>query len=573
MTKKFLGVTDLPRKKDTEDLLNVDAYIKGLCEFIKTCKTPMSIALQGDWGSGKSSFLNQIEENMMENEIKVIFFNTWQYSQMNKDDNLAKIFITSLLNDMGLEDKTKRKISETVMHIGRSVINKYVGDEKLFDTLMDCETGIKRIKSLKDNFKESISEAIAVNAKKYGKENIDLSNERLVILVDDLDRLNPSVAVELLEVIKLFLDVEQCVFVLAIDYDVVVQGVRTKFGKDISIDKCRSFFDKIIQLPFYMPVEMYKLEKMVKEYLGEKIRKEHIEKLSAFAELVIGANPRAFKRLVNSFLLLEIIQNNLHGSINTHTLPYNEEDYAILLCVLCIQINHPQLYSFLSEPEAWLEQVKNDDGFLPKNENEDFEANDVLREKLSYFSDEKMEDKYFGLILNILSALDGILNSLFSKSTKNNNKYDHLSRVINLSAVTHRENTNTSAKQGRRSTPVTIKINKDESSYQVAHEAYKTVAETLLKEHQDKIADCLNKLGRFLTTDPNRKNGFFGTEGKQKRKLNQIYLTEDNQKNTVFIGIHSSTEAKRLQLSELLRVLNINKGFVIWKDAQGEFEL
>lgn len=51
-----------------------------------------------------------------------------------------------------------------------------------------------------------------------------------MIFVDDLDRLVPSKAVELLEVLKLFLDCKQCVFVLAIDYEVVIRGAIKKYG-------------------------------------------------------------------------------------------------------------------------------------------------------------------------------------------------------------------------------------------------------------------------------------------------------------------------------------------------------
>ncbi len=47
---------------------------------------------------------------------------------------------------------------------------------------------------------------------------------RLVIFVDDLDRIRPSVALELLEAIKNFIDVPGCVFVMTLDYEVVQAG-------------------------------------------------------------------------------------------------------------------------------------------------------------------------------------------------------------------------------------------------------------------------------------------------------------------------------------------------------------
>ena len=44
-----------------DDKLFHDGYVKGISEFIKTCATPMTIAIQGDWGSGKTSLMNLIE--------------------------------------------------------------------------------------------------------------------------------------------------------------------------------------------------------------------------------------------------------------------------------------------------------------------------------------------------------------------------------------------------------------------------------------------------------------------------------------------------------------------------------
>lgn len=77
----------------------------------------------------------------------------------------------------------------------------------------------EKIENLHQHFQEVVDRACA-------RENKD----RVVIFVDDLDRLVPAKAVELLEVLKLFLDCKQCVFVLAIDYEVVIRGAIEKYG-------------------------------------------------------------------------------------------------------------------------------------------------------------------------------------------------------------------------------------------------------------------------------------------------------------------------------------------------------
>ena len=70
------------------------------------------------------------------------------------------------------------------------------------------------------------------------------------------------------------------IFALAIDYEVVVSGVRSKYGQNVSEEKCRSFFDKIIQLPFRLPVESYRLEGLIRETVEDDILEEDIDPLT-----------------------------------------------------------------------------------------------------------------------------------------------------------------------------------------------------------------------------------------------------------------------------------------------------
>lgn len=70
-------------------------------------------------------------------------------------------------------------------------------------------------------------------------------------------------------------------FVLAIDYEVVIQGVREKYSGDIPLSKCRSVFDKIIQQSFQMPVESYDLYGLVEKHLGSVIDNKYRKDLSA----------------------------------------------------------------------------------------------------------------------------------------------------------------------------------------------------------------------------------------------------------------------------------------------------
>ena len=65
--------------------------------------------------------------------------------------------------------------------------------------------------------------------------------------------------------LKIYLILKDCVFVLAIDYQVVVKGLVGKFGKPTPENEWefRAFFDKIIQLPFSMPMGNYDIANYV----------------------------------------------------------------------------------------------------------------------------------------------------------------------------------------------------------------------------------------------------------------------------------------------------------------------
>ena len=82
------GCPDVPIADIKDDRFNVGQYINGLSSFILTCDTPMTVSIQGDWGSGKTSMMNMVEANIR-NLALPIWFNTWQFSQFSLGNSLA----------------------------------------------------------------------------------------------------------------------------------------------------------------------------------------------------------------------------------------------------------------------------------------------------------------------------------------------------------------------------------------------------------------------------------------------------------------------------------------------------
>lgn len=340
------GCTDKPVGTVNEDCFNVKTYVDGLCDFIRTCETPMTISIQGDWGSGKTSMMNMIKEKM-EEEVFPIWFNTWQFSQFDLGNGLVFSMMEVLLNELGGDKSAIQKM--TAAGVGfvkkglRIMVDTTVGGEAA-EVVGDLTSGgnsncAQEIIGLKEQFQNAVNKKIKETGKK-----------RIVVFVDDLDRLQPCKAVELLEVLKLFLDCENCVFVLAVDYEVVTLGIKQKFGNDVSEEKGKSFFDKIIQLPFKMPVAQYDIKNYVKKTLEKMSFNSDDLVVDIYVDLIrtsIGFNPRSMKRMFNTYQLLDIISKNTITGID------DVVRQRILFATICMQMQYEELYKyFVTSPNA-----------------------------------------------------------------------------------------------------------------------------------------------------------------------------------------------------------------------------
>lgn len=314
----------------------------------------MTIALQGDWGTGKTSFMNAIRKGLEPDnnasngesnpdKIQTIFFNTWEYSRFQSSEDMYASFVIRIVGELGKRDKTIKEAAQsllqnimmTTLSVGTELVRYYIENAtpakpllKLFEKMPKPKSGEGEslrermaqnpINTLHSGLSTSLSDAIhrqeeaairISNLKKQFARLIQQSARkygRVVIFVDDLDRLTPQTAVEFLEVLKLFLDVPDCVFVLAVDYDVVVSGLNSKFKDVLSTEKTRSFFDKIIQLPFQMPVGSYKIDKMLKNMFASKTG-NYASAVITFCKETLGANPRTMKRLYNAYELQTLV--------------------------------------------------------------------------------------------------------------------------------------------------------------------------------------------------------------------------------------------------------------------------
>ena len=95
-------ISDEPRNGiNEEDQFGLSAYEKGLEAFLRGAETPITIALQGEWGSGRTSLMNVLHDNLCGEDDKYgeyfsVWINTWEYTLMrDSSDALKQILNTS----------------------------------------------------------------------------------------------------------------------------------------------------------------------------------------------------------------------------------------------------------------------------------------------------------------------------------------------------------------------------------------------------------------------------------------------------------------------------------------------
>lgn len=470
MTKNNLvGIIDEPVKDSGNDNLDINVHANSLRSFIEKTSTPITVGIQGEWGSGKTSLINSIYSDFdQDSQIKQIWINSWEYSLLSSPEEALLKIINKIIDELIEADKNEsrkdkiqkgaKKIFSGALRIGAQAA---LGKEavNVANELLEGEEA--SIGALRNQLKELVVEIANRSKNPYKK---------IIIYVDDLDRIEPKNAVSILELLKNIFNVPRCVFILAIDYQVVVKGLEHKFGKQNAQNEWefRAFFDKIIQLPFMMPMGQYNIGKYVNSLLVSIgfIDKEGLDD-DAIRQIIlqtIGGNPRSIKRLVNSVSLIQIFvetRNNKLGAEEDEKLDIEEEDLKFLMfSLVCLQIAFPQIYSLLSqEPDfqSWDEKFafKQTNGAEerisdtePESAKKIFDQEFAAAKATSDF-DEAWEEALYRIcyikprlkprVIDISKFLTYIKDELLSKQTENLGSI--ISFVLRQTSVTSVEST------------------------------------------------------------------------------------------------------------------------------------
>jgi len=334
------------------DSLGRAHYVEALTEAVQTCNTPLVIGIFGSWGTGKTSMMQQIQRALdeSENDILTVWFDPWMH-QFNENPVLA--LVQKTVSDLGLKTSETVKNILTVLGMGlldlATTVTGSINSEQLikYVDVVEEENFTRREQQvrLRELFEAFIHD-VQTKGTNGLRQRLGLTSNagkprRLVMFIDDLDRCAPDRALELLESLKLYLNVEGCVYVLGLDRDPIEAAIKHQY--QWAEQSQASYLDKIIQLPFRLPpiaedaqaeYAQTLLESLaVDEDLGQEIR----QRTTAVLAMGVGDNPRQAKRFANTFTLSHLLCR--HEISN-----YNPE---LLALVVLIQYRQPRLYEIL----------------------------------------------------------------------------------------------------------------------------------------------------------------------------------------------------------------------------------
>ena len=268
-----------------EDYLNFGEVSQIVTEILESeAMLPVSIGIFGNWGAGKSSLLNLIEQQIKPDEWIIIKFDAWLYQGFDDArtallETIANHLIQAAKNEETILQKSKNLLARIdglrlagwlaegaalaagfptfglVSKIFGTAQNALNGIQDAIESKQVVETGKEIVDSgrklIAPQKQQTPPQQIDEFRKEYGEILRDLG-KKLVIVIDNLDRCLPANAIQTLEAIRLFLFLNRTAFIIAADEEMIRHSVAEHY-KDLSYRHQIDYLDKLIQIPIRVP--------------------------------------------------------------------------------------------------------------------------------------------------------------------------------------------------------------------------------------------------------------------------------------------------------------------------------
>jgi predicted KAP-like P-loop ATPase len=337
--------SDKPISQKHEDMFQRYEFAKRIANTIinRNNEECIVIGIYGSWGEGKTSVINFIGEeiNQIDNIIS-IKFNPWRY---NEENSLLEQFFQKLATSLDANLKTKGE------KFG-SLLSKYGGLLKVDIPILGVNLG-----DIAEAAGESMSEVDIETLKERIGELLKACDSKVVIFIDDIDRLEKVEIHSIFRLVKLTADFLNTTYVLSFDDDMVSAAIGERFGAG-NQKSGQNFLEKIIQVPLRIPMArpealrqycFQMLENVLQTNNISLSEEENMRFVSEFDNILTKLDtPRLAVRYVNS---LSFSIPLLAGEVNL----------VDLMLIEAVKIFYPRHYEFIKlNPEYFIRSYYED---------------------------------------------------------------------------------------------------------------------------------------------------------------------------------------------------------------------
>lgn len=224
-------IEDSPIRSMDDDILELNSYIDNLSYFLKNIKTKNNyiIGINSEWGIGKTSIINIIENSIKDNcsDIIIDTFNPWKY------DDKRSLY-------RGLSDFIFRKIGDVYNYV--DIRSSYLKYEKTIFDVIENFVGITYKKNDEEEFNK-----LKESVEKY----ISKSSKRLIIVIDDIDRIDSEQVLLLFKLLGSIYNFKGILYLLCFDD----KRVNKIFNDNLKTDY--NYINKVVKTLYPLPPISY----------------------------------------------------------------------------------------------------------------------------------------------------------------------------------------------------------------------------------------------------------------------------------------------------------------------------
>ncbi|MBS0251355.1 MAG: hypothetical protein JSR78_09870, partial [Proteobacteria bacterium] len=240
---------DSPISSPEQDRFGFDPLAKALAQSIAKVANPEGtvFAVNGPWGSGKSSVLNLIQHHILQagtdRKIEIVNFACWWF---RGEEALTAAFLQELFSALkpALSEKAQTELKKLATRLLRS--------KDLFGPLMTAlgaMTGVDLVKGAADTLEKLLADTEPVDVQQQRlAEQLRKQPLRFLVIIDDLDRLLPDEALQVFRLIKSVGRLPNVMYLLAFDRQIAEKVVAERYPSEGP-----HYLEKIIQASFELP--------------------------------------------------------------------------------------------------------------------------------------------------------------------------------------------------------------------------------------------------------------------------------------------------------------------------------